>query len=411
MEKDKLVVRVVLCVATATIAACNSQIPIGILDHLGGQSGTNGGGIGGAAGSMATDGAPVRVVQVAPGWYHACALLADGTVRCWGNNYGGQLGDGTTLSHGQPAPVVGLSNAASIEANYTDSCAQITDGSIRCWGSNNYGQLGNDSTAMSQPSLVVALAGLDVKQLSLGEYHSCALLRDGTVTCYGINESGQLGDGTTTDRVMQKVVAGLSGVTQVAAGDNFTCALLADATVSCWGTNSGSDICSGANVLHATPTAVGGVSGVVQVAAGGTHVCALLSDATVTCWGLNFKGELGTPSPMPGNCPDFQHGPTVIPALSNVVQIGAGDSHTCALLSDGTVSCWGWNMYGQLGDGTNTDRLAPAVIPNLGHVAHIALGYAQTCAILDDATLDCWGATDPYGNSVPATNTPTPVSF
>jgi alpha-tubulin suppressor-like RCC1 family protein len=99
----------------------------------------------------------------------------------------------------------------------------------------------------------------------------------------------------------------------------------------------------------------------------------------------------------------------VIPALANVTQIGAGDDHTCALLSDGTVSCWGWNMFGQLGDGTNGDRMAPAVIPNLGHVAQVALGFAQTCAILDDATLECWGAVDPYGTSAPATNIPTPV--
>jgi alpha-tubulin suppressor-like RCC1 family protein len=150
------------------------------------------------------------------------------------------------------------------------------------------------------------------------------------------------------------------------------------------------------------------------------HVCALLSDATVTCWVLNFKGQLGTPSPpqpppsprpTPGICPSTEHGPIVIPALSNVVQIAGGDSHTRALLSDGTVSCWGFNTYGQLGDGTNDDHLEPAVTPNLGHVAQIALDYMQSCAVLDDGTLECWGATAPQSNSVPVTNTPPPVSF
>ncbi len=409
MEKDKLNMRVVVCMGAVAIAACNSQIPIGILDHLGGQTGTNVGGIGGAGGSPATDGAPVRVVQVAPGSYHTCALLADGTVRCWGSNYGGQLGDGTVLSHAQPAPVLGIASVASIDTDYTDSCAQLNDGTVRCWGGNLYGQLGNGGTAMEQPLPIVAVAGLDVKQLSLGEFHSCALLQDGTVACWGLNDLGQLGDGTTTDRVMPKVIAGLSGVTQVAAGGSFTCARLADATVSCWGIHSGSDVCGGLNVMHTTPTPVDGVSGVVQIAAGETHVCALLNDATVTCWGLNSSGQLGTPTPA--NCQGLDHGPIVIPALSNVTQIDAGAEHTCALLSDGTVSCWGWNQYGQLGDGTNADRVAPAVIPNLAHVAHVALGFSQTCALLDDATLDCWGAIDPYGGSAPATNTPTPVSF
>ena len=213
----------------ASGVACDDKFLIGI-DH---GPPPHGGGSGGVAGTGdGGTGAPEAktVAAVAVGWYHACALMTDGAMRCWGSNYGGQLGDGTTSDHAAPAPVQGISGAVRIDADYTDSCAMFSDGRVSCWGSNNYAQLG-DGTTMAR-SLPVAAIGRPVKQLSLGEYHSCAMENDGTASCWGSNELGQLGDGTLTTRSAPTPVAGLSSIAQISAGAALTCALLPTGAVS-----------------------------------------------------------------------------------------------------------------------------------------------------------------------------------
>jgi alpha-tubulin suppressor-like RCC1 family protein len=256
----------------------------------------------------------------------------------------------------------------------------------------------------------IAYQGLVVKQLSLGEYHSCALFQDGTVSCAGSNSQGQLGDGTTVDRAVPTLVNGLGPVSQIAAGANFTCALLLDQTVSCWGTSSGSDVCADNNVTHTTPTPVAGVAGALRLAAGSTHTCAVLRDKTVTCWGLNFNGELGAPSPVGSGCPTYAHGPIVVPGLDKVVDVSAGDGHTCALQDGGTALCWGDNTHGQLGDGTKVSHDVPTLVPGLTGITKLVAGYEDACAILPDGSLSCWGMINPYGSTV-IFSVPTPVVF
>lgn len=396
-----------LVVAVAASGACDRELLIGTVDghghHPSSDAGSGSGGTGGDAG-------PLRVVQVEPGWYHICAHLSDGSVRCWGDNQGGELGDGTYVAHDDPRTVSGLSDVANIQNDYGYSCAVLTDGTSRCWGSDNYGQFGDGRTMVLSTTPVVAFGGATLKQLSLGEYHSCALFTDGHVACSGLNSSGQLGDGTKTDASVPVTVSGLAGVQQIAAGANFTCALLADQTVSCWGINAAGDFCSGAQDVQAKPVSVAGVSNAVKITAGSAHACALLASGSVTCWGSNDRGQLTAPSPASSPCVAYAHGPITAPSLNGVVDVSAGDGHTCALLATGTAVCWGYNKYGQLGDGTTNDHATPQAVPGLSGIAQLVAGYMDTCAIVADGALECWGAVNPYFSTVTHL-VPTPVDF
>jgi alpha-tubulin suppressor-like RCC1 family protein len=233
------------------------------------------------------------------------------------------------------------------------------------------------------------------------------LFTDGHVACSGLGSGGRLGDGTQTDASVPVTVPGLMAVQQVAAGASFTCALLGDQTVSCWGFNAAGDVCSGGHDIQATPASVAGVSSAVKIAAGSAHACALLANGTVTCWGSNDHGQLGAPSAS--GCANA-HGPIVIPSLNDVVDVSAGDGHTCALLANGTAVCWGYNKYGQLGDGTTADRGAPQAVPGLSGIVQLVAGYMDTCAIVGDGALECWGAVNPYFSSV-IHLAPSPVTF
>ena len=287
------------------------------------------------------------------GGLHTCALKGDGKVACWGDNSQGQLGDGSTTNRATPTVVPNVNDAVAVAASSeSHTCALIADGAAVCWGDNWTGQLGDGSTMdRSIPTLVSGLS--DAVALTTGSLHTCALKSDGTVACWGYNSSSQLGDGTTTYRLTPTVVPGLSGVVSVGAGGAHTCALKGDGTVACWGRDSVDD---GAITPHATPKAVAGLSDVVSLAVGDKHTCALKGDGTVACWGDDTHGQLGIDNP---NSFAFTPQPTVVPGLSGVLTVAAGRFHTCALKADGSVICWGTGDSGQLGDGLATDHFTP----------------------------------------------------
>ncbi|MGC9079924.1 MAG: RCC1 domain-containing protein, partial [Nanopusillaceae archaeon] len=204
------------------------------------------------------------------------------------------------------------------------------------------------------------IVNFQVKQKSIiaaGGSHTCALLSDGTVKCWGSNDDGQLGDGTNVYRHTPVIVQNLSNAIAIAAGESHTCALLSDGTVWCWGYNAFGQLGYGTYFTDRyTPVKVQNLSNAIAIAAGGYHTCALLSDRTVWCWGSNYFGQLGD-----GTRED-RHTPVKVQNLSNVIAIAAGWYHTCALLYDGTVWCWGDNDDGQLGDGTNITRYTPVKV-------------------------------------------------
>ena len=281
-----------------------------------------------------------KVTSVTVGYDFSCALLNDGTVQCWGINGNGQLGDGTTVNHFSPAPTLPLGQAAtSIGAAAWSACALLADGTVKCWGINFFGQLGDGTTTNhSSPTATVAL-GQTAESISVGgDYTTCALLNDGSVKCWGNNLYGQLGDGTTTDRHSPTSTQALG---QVAT----------------------------------------------KVSVGGHHVCVLLAGGTIKCWGRNADGELGD-----GTTTE-RHSPTATVALgAAATDVIGGDQSTCALLTGGTVKCWGKNDKGQVGDGTTTSRSSPSTV-HLNRAANALLtaNGGTFCAILTDASLSCWG--------------------
>ncbi len=344
---------------------------------------------------------------VSAGNENTCALFATGAVSCWGFNNSGGIGNGTYADSNLPIVVKGGAldgKQVSQIGTGAHSCALITDGSVACWGQNSSGQLGTGNNTRSNLPVMVdggALTGQSVTQIAVGFAHTCALIADGSVACWGENGDGQLGTGNSIDTNLPVLVDGgaLSSqvVTQIATGDGHTCALIAGGTVSCWGQNFAGELGNGNTEKSETPVLVdgGALSGevVTEIATGYSFTCALIAGGTVSCWGENNSGQLGTGDENDSNVPVLVDGGSF--AGARVIQLATGTAHTCALLSRGTVSCWGRNRYGQLGIGNNTNESRPTPSDwgalNQRTVTQITLGSYHTCALISDGTLVCWG--------------------
>jgi alpha-tubulin suppressor-like RCC1 family protein len=344
---------------------------------------------------VATPASMRAITAIAAGSDHSCAITSSGAVRCWGWNEVGQLGDGTTTDRRLPVDVTGLgSGAIAVDAGGPQTCALTNGGGVRCWGANDAGELGNGSTVNS--SVPVAVSGLTggASAIALGSPHSCALTTEGGVMCWGDNEFGQLGDGTTTRRTTPVDVLGLrSGVRAIAAGGGHTCALTTEGRVNCWGYNPDGELGDGSTVNSSTPVEVSGLAGgVAALALGVYHTCALMRGGAVRCWGSNDLGQLGTGTTATRSLTPVQ----VAGLASGVTAITANSSHTCALASAGGALCWGDNRSGQLGNGTTAARsLRPVQVAGLGSgVAAITTGGRHSCALMREGAVKCWGAND-----------------
>jgi cysteine-rich repeat protein len=315
-----------------------------------------------------------RAVQLAAGGRHTCALLEGGDVRCWGSNEYGQLGYGHTnmIGNDEVPSSVGTvdvgGRVVKIAAGLGHTCALLEGGDVRCWGNNEDGQLGYGHTNTIGDNEVPSSAdavdvGGRVAQLAAGGRHTCALLESGTVRCWGNNEDGQLGYGHTnmigddeTPSSAGDVNAG-ARLVQLVAGERDTCTLGVDGAVRCWGSNGSGelgygrlgDIGDGELPGMVGNVEVGGRS--VGLAAGGEHRCALLDDGAIRCWGKNGDGRLGLGHQNPIGDDELPGSVNAVNVGGFAVEIVAGGRHTCALLDDGALRCWGQNWGGQLGYG------------------------------------------------------------
>lgn len=360
-----------------------------------------------------------RVTDLALGSQHTCLLDAAGSVRCWGGDTFGQLGDGpstrsdvASARHAYPLELG--ERADAIVAGAFHSCALLKGGDVRCWGNSSFGQLGlgqranvgDDELPAASPPLHFATP---VKQLAAGANHTCALLGDGTVRCWGDNAFGQLGLGTRANVGDDESAASLGPVTleapvvSLVAGQQHTCVLLEDGNVRCWGGNAWGQLglARNGNVgddelpSSVSALALGGAARAIS--AGARHTCALLTDGTARCWGDNGSGQLGY-----GHAQRI--GDDEAPASAGPAHLGAGlaevraaDSRTCARYTDGSARCWGNDSRGQLGyAGALVFRpeLLPEALPALalaGPVERLFAQGQQTCALGRDAGLRCWG--------------------
>jgi alpha-tubulin suppressor-like RCC1 family protein len=332
-----------------------------------------------------------RVVGAALGKTHSCAVLENGRVKCWGTNEYRQLGNETMLNSLLPVEVEGLVDAKALAAGWGHTCALTRTGGVKCWGYNKNGELGNGQTVDSGSPVAVQGLSAGVIAIEAGDDHTCAVTGQGAVKCWGYNQYGQLGDGTTTSRSVPVSVSGLvGGALSVAAGWGHTCALTVDKSVKCWGNDEYGQLGYGQTEDYRfTPIDVAGLAmSAERISADGGQTCALTIYGGIRCWGNNTYGQLGDGTAETRNSPVAVSG--LAQGMRNVT---AGWNHTCAISKDGGLLCWGWNYYGQLGDGTKASRTTPVEVYGLSQgIVTLSVGWRHTCAVTDLGAMNCWGA-------------------
>ncbi len=337
----------------------------------------------------------VGVSAVANGGAHTCAITSAGGVKCWGSNASGQLGDGSNSQQNTPVNVNGLaSGVVALAAGASFTCALTSAGGVKCWGLNSSGQLGDNSLFNRATPVDVSGLTANVAVITAGSNHTCALLKSGGMKCWGSNANGQLGDNSTIQRSTAVDVTGLAnGVAAIAAGGSHTCASTASGGAKCWGDNASGDLGDNTATQRTTPVDVVGLtSGVSAVTVGAFHSCALMASGAAKCWGANTSGQLGDTTTSQRNTA------TNVPGFNlKVAAITAGNNHTCAVTTGGSLKCWGNNTSGQLGDSTTSNRPSLIGVNGLSFdAAAIAGGQSFTCSPDTGGSLRCWGKND-YG--------------
>lgn len=334
---------------------------------------------------------------------HTCYINSTNGIECFGDNLYGQIGDNTSYQRAIPTPVFGLSSGVTaLAAGRYHSCALLNTGTVKCWGRNSYGQLGDNSNTLRRTPVDV-LGLTNVIAIVAGGSHSCALINTGAVKCWGYNGDGQLGDNTTISRITPVAVTGLSlPVTSLTAGFTHTCGILNNGTVNCWGSNDDGELGNGTTTRSSVPVNVSGISsGATKVSGAQFATCAIVAQA-VKCWGANYSGELGDNTWNQSSVPV-----DVIGAHSNIIDIMAsGDDYSdyvCGLTTLGGMKCWGDNGSFEAGN-EQLDRYgnetAKDVVGLKTGVSQLVQGKGlHNCVIGIDGNLKCFGSNETYNKA------------
>jgi len=354
------------------------------------------------------------VSSISAGGEHACAII-NGIGYCWGEDFNGELGNGTSTNSGVPVAIDSGGALAGkvltqISSGYEHTCALDAAGAAYCWGLNSYGQLGDGTTTSTTVPVAVdtngVLAGKTLTQITSGVVATCALDSAGAAFCWGFNAYGQIGDGEKSPFSTVPVAVDTNGVlagktlTQIMSGYEETCALDSAGAAYCWGRDSYGQLGDGSNANSSVPVAVnstGALAGraLTQIAVSWYHACAVDAVGTAFCWGRDSYGQLGDGSVTDSNVPEAVDAGGVL-AGKALTQVVAGAFDTCALDSAGAAYCWGYDHYGELGDASTTSSSVPVAVDTGGALAgktltQITIGDYHTCAVDAAGAAYCWG--------------------
>lgn len=321
---------------------------------------------------LALSSGPAKADRLDAGARHSCAIGVGGTVKCWGRNYYGQLGNGTTSFSTVPTDVVGITGATAVTAGAGHSCAIVADGAVKCWGYNGGGSLGDGTTTdRLTPVRVVGIG--DVTAIAAGGNHTCAIIRGGAVYCWGGMFS--LGNGTADSSAVPVAVSGIGDASAIVAGYSHTCAVVGTGTVKCWGYDVFDEY------ETSVPQVVPDIDGVTSISSAGYEVCALLAHGSMICWRhSNYEVPI-EPTPVSGITEAVVHTPG------------------CAVLSGGTVKCW--YGYGVISDSPNENEdIEPFDVPGARGAIALSASFSHVCARFPDNSIRCWGYAGYLGNGV-----------
>ncbi|UCF19224.1 MAG: chromosome condensation regulator RCC1 [Gemmatimonadota bacterium] len=362
--------------------------------------------------------------SVIVGENHSCALAEDGIAFCWGFNISGQLGDGANVNRDRPVRVAGDQRFASLTGGINHTCGITAGGVLYCWGRNSEGQLG-DGTTQDRSVPVRVNTGLRFDAVAGGGLHTCGLA-SGRAYCWGSGSSGQLGNSESGVRTLYTApvpVSGNLGFVSLSALGSHTCGITVDGTAYCWGSDAAgtlgtlaSETCPDglSNLLpcSAVPVPVVFPLAFTAVSAGVAHTCALAINGAAYCWGRNLLGQLGDGTNLSSPVPRPVSGGL------QLVHIRVGNSHSCGLTAAGSAYCWGGNHRGQLGNGSTLDASEPAPVSGGIDFVELSVGGAHTCGRDSAGLVYCWGQNgdgelgyEPPDlcSDVPCSHTPNPV--
>ena len=341
-------------------------------------------------------------VAIASSQWHSCALREDGTIACWGDDNGlGRFGgiESEFQETGQPgtfpvpAQVTDITDAVAITTGEEHSCALHQNGEISCWGYNLWGKLGNGQSGAEESDTPVEVAGIsNVKDIVAGAYHTCVLLESGSISCWGY---GNLGQPNTSAEIVE--IDGISNAIDIATSISYSlCALRETGTISCWGSNYNGLLGNGLTPeeldYSLAPVQVEGIDDATAITASWWNFCALHQNGTISCWGDNSNGQLGNGTG--GEIGDYSSVPVKVESINDAIAVAVSptSNHSCALHQNGTISCWGDNGWGQLGNGTNENSALPVQVSSITDATAISLGLSFSCAVRENGTVACWGS-------------------
>jgi alpha-tubulin suppressor-like RCC1 family protein len=357
--------------------------------------------------------APLSFRQVSAGRNHTCGVTTNDRAYCWGDNTWGQLGDGAPgFDRFAPVRVLGGLRFRHVSAGFDHTCGVTTDDRAFCWGRNDFNQLG-DATSASRPTPgAVASGGRRFRQVRAGG-HTCALTLFDVAFCWGWNGSGQLGDGTTTQREVPVRVLGGLRWGQLNVGGSHTCGVTTEKRAYCWGGNAGplgdgGQLGDGTTTNRLRPVTVSGGLLIRQIdAALGFHTCAVTTADRAYCWGIGENGQLGNGTIT------VQKTPIAVAGVRGYDHVSTGFRHSCGVSLAGRGFCWGWNGAGQLGIGMadSDQHPTPSLVGNGLPLGQVSAGYIHTCGLTTGGLAYCWGK-NVHGQLGDGTSTdrPTPVA-